>query len=134
MLFLFFDVAPLMSYGEKTVFPCALPFILGFFPPRMCTWRAMIGWIPVEVTSSSHFAYLSAGRSRLATFIWDRTTEKVSISPFFSCLARHPRPVMGVLAMSSTCPSFFGQLISGAASFGWRRPGLFSTLECLAPC
>ena len=30
MFFLFFDVAPLMSYGKKTDFPHALPFILGF--------------------------------------------------------------------------------------------------------
>ena len=30
MLSLFYDVAPLISYGEKTVFPHALPFILGF--------------------------------------------------------------------------------------------------------
>ena len=79
-----FDVAPLMSYGKKTVFLRTLPFILSLFPPCTCMWRAVIAWIPMEATSSGHFAYLSAGRSRLATFIWDRTTEKLSISPVLS--------------------------------------------------
>ena len=107
-----------MSYSEKTVFPRALPFILSLFAPRTCTWRAVVGWIPTKMTSNGHFAYLSAGRSWLATFIWDRTTKKVSISPFFTCLARHPRPVMGI-------PVLIGQLILGTAPFGDRCPSLF---------
>ena len=52
-----------------------------------------------QMTSSGHFAYLSAGRSRLATFIRDQTTKKVSISPSLTHLARHPRPMLGVLAL-----------------------------------
>ena len=117
-----------MSYGEKTVFPHALPFILGLFPPRTCTWRAVIGWIPTEATSSGHFAYLSAGRSWLATFIWERTTEKVSISPFFTHLARCPRPVMGIPPCHEHAPPCLGSLS--------RVPPCLDggALACLAPC
>ena len=62
-------------------------------------WSTVIGWISAGMTSSGHFAYLSAGRSWLATFIRDRTTEKVSISPSLTRLARHPHPMLNVLAL-----------------------------------
>ena len=81
MLSLFYDVAPLMSYGTVHVHM------------ERCDWLNFC-----KVTSSGHFAYLSAGRSRLATFIRDWTTEKVSISPSLTHLARCPRPMLGVLA------------------------------------
>ena len=41
-----FDVAPPVSCGEKTDFPHVSSFILHIFPPRTCTWSAVIGWNP----------------------------------------------------------------------------------------
>ena len=59
----------------------------------------------MKATSSGHFDYLSAGRSRLATFLRDRTTEMVSISLSSSHLARHPCPSLGILAPLRHCPA-----------------------------
>ena len=98
-LSLFFDVAPLMSYGKKTSFSTCFAIYTQFFLPPSCTWSAVIGWISAKMTSSGNFAYLSAGRSWLATFIRDQTTEKVSISPSLTRLAGRPCPMLGVLAL-----------------------------------
>ena len=45
-VFCIFDVASLVSYGEKTDFLCISSFIPGIFPPRTCTWSAVIGRNP----------------------------------------------------------------------------------------
>ena len=91
---------------RKDSFPMHFAFYTRFFPPHTCTWSAVLGWISDETTSGGHFAYLSAGRSRLATFIRDWTTEKVSISPSLTCLARCPHPMLGVLALWAVHPGY----------------------------
>ena len=50
---------------------------------ELCDWLDF-----VEVTSSGHFSYLSAGRSRLTTFTRDQAIEGVSTSSHLSCLVR----------------------------------------------
>ena len=85
-----------MSYRRKDRFPACFAFYTRFFPTmhvhvEHCDWLNSM-----KATSSSHFDYLSAGRSQLATFLRDRTTEMVSISLSSSYLARCPCPSLDI--------------------------------------
>ena len=95
-----------MSYGEKTDFPHALPFILGFFPTthvceEHCDWLNS-----AEVTPSSHFRLFKCRKVTVGNIPpgLDHREGKY-LSPSSSCLARrphptsvfrHPRPSLGI--------------------------------------
>ena len=73
---------------QKDRFPTHFAFYTLFFTAihvhvELCDWLDF-----VEVTSSGHFSYLSAGRSQLTTFTWDQAIEEVSISSPLSHLVR----------------------------------------------
>ena len=133
MLYSLLAVVSSKSYGKKTDFPHVLPFIPDFSHhshAHGALWLVRF----TEVTSSSYFSYLSAGRSRLITFIRDQAIKGVSISsPYLTWSGgQHSLPLRWCPYPSppSGCCQLSLYLTVNCPSFGTTRKGVqCSTLD-----
>ena len=86
----YFDVSASVSCGKKRDFP-RLPFYSSPFPATHVHVEHSDWLDSVKATSSGRFRYLSARRSRLASFLRNHSSKTVSILTYLPRLARHPR-------------------------------------------
>ena len=93
---IFFLMLLLWCLMAKRQISCSLCLLYLVYPTTYMHMECCDWLNSAKATSSCHLDYLSAGRSRLGTFLQYQITKMVSISLSSSRLARHPHPSLGI--------------------------------------